>query len=90
MSDARRDSQRTHSGSESASMSSEPWVSVDVVASHLGVTKESVYRWIERKDLPAHRVGKLWKFKLSDVDVWVREGGASQASSTHPPKRAGR
>lgn len=54
----------------------EPWVPVDRVATHLGVAKDSVYRWIEAKGLPAHRVGRLWKFKLSEVDVWVHAGGA--------------
>lgn len=58
------------------SMSSEPWVSVDDVAKHLGVAKDSIYRWIDNKGLPAHRIGRLWKFKLSEVDDWVREGGA--------------
>lgn len=54
----------------------EPWVSVDMVASHLGVAKDSVYRWIEAKGLPAHRVGRLWKFRLSEIDEWVHVGGA--------------
>jgi len=57
----------------------EPWVSVDEVAKHLGVAKDTVYRWIESKGLPAHRIGRLWKFKLADVDEWVRSGGASDA-----------
>lgn len=56
----------------------EPWVSVDDVASHLGVAKDSVYRWIETKGLPAHRVGRLWKFKLSEIDAWVHAGGAGK------------
>lgn len=56
----------------------EPWVSVEDVAIHLGVAKDSVYRWIERKGLPAHRVGRLWKFRLSEVDKWIEAGGASQ------------
>jgi excisionase family DNA binding protein len=59
----------------------EPWVSVDDLAQHLGVTKDSIYRWIERKGLPARKVGKLWKFKLSEVDEWVRGGTASHATS---------
>jgi excisionase family DNA binding protein len=50
---------------------------VDEVANHLGVAKDSVYRWIETKALPAHRVGRLWKFKLSEIDEWVRAGGAA-------------
>lgn len=53
----------------------EPWVSVEGVARHLGVAKDSVYRWIETRGLPAHKIGRLWKFKLSEVDEWVRAGG---------------
>jgi excisionase family DNA binding protein len=59
----------------------EPWVSVDELTQHLGVTKDSVYRWIERKGLPARKVGKLWKFKLSEVDEWVRRGAAGRPAS---------
>jgi excisionase family DNA binding protein len=57
-------------------MTTEPWASVDDVAKHLGVAKDSVYRWIETRSLPAHKIGRLWKFKLSAVDDWVRARGA--------------
>src|SRR6185295_15945670 len=58
----------------------EPWVTVGDVARHLGVVKDSIYRWIERRGLPAQRVGRLWKLKLSEVDEWVRRGGAKDKS----------
>jgi excisionase family DNA binding protein len=59
-------------------MNAEPWVSVDQIADHLGVTRDSIYRWIDRKGLPAHRVGRLWKCQRSEVDDWVRAGGADE------------
>lgn len=66
----------------------EPWVSVDDVAKHLGVAKDSVYRWIERRALPAHKIGRLWKFKLAEVDDWVRTSGAREdADEERSPKR---
>jgi excisionase family DNA binding protein len=66
----------------------EPWVSVEDVAKHLGVVKDSIYRWIERRSLPAQRVGRLWKFKLSEVDEWVRRGGANgEQRKASPPTR---
>lgn len=69
----------------------EPWVSVDDVAAHLGVARDSVYRWIDSKGLPAHKLGKLWKFKLSEVDEWVRGGGANeQPAKRLPPTRKGK
>ncbi|MCP3105474.1 helix-turn-helix domain-containing protein [Myxococcus sp. K15C18031901] len=67
----------------------EPWVSVEDVAAHLGVARDSVYRWIEGRGLPAHKLGRLWKFKLSEVDDWVRAGGAVDDEPEAPrrPKR---
>lgn len=56
---------------------SEPWVSVDDVAVHLGLARDKVYRWIESKPLPAHWVGRLWTFKLSEIDAWVQRGAAA-------------
>jgi excisionase family DNA binding protein len=59
-------------------LSAERWTSVDEVTAHLGVSRDTIYRWIEAKALPAHRIGRLWKFKLSEIDAWVLAGGADQ------------
>jgi len=61
----------------------EPWVSVEQIAEHLGVTRDSIYRWIDRKSLPAHRLGRLWKFQVSEVDEWVRAGGADEGAAQY-------
>lgn len=53
---------------------SDPWLSADDIAAHLGVTKDTVYAWIAEKGMPAHKVGRLWKFQASEVDMWVRSG----------------
>lgn len=63
----------------------ERWVGVAEVAAHLQVAKESIYRWIESKDFPAHRVGRLLRFKLSEVDEWVTTSGGANS----PPSSSG-
>lgn len=55
----------------------EPWLSVEEIAGHLGISKETIYRWLEKGKIPAHKVGKLWKFRPSEVDQWVLAGGAN-------------
>ena len=55
----------------------ERWLSVDEIAEYLGVSKDTVYVWINEKGMPAHRMGRLWKFKREKVDGWVTSGGAS-------------
>ncbi|MCY1009523.1 response regulator [Nannocystis pusilla] len=60
---------------------SEPWASIDEVAAHLGVRKDSIYRWIERRGLPAQKIGKLWKLKLSEVDKWMLAEGQRRSET---------
>jgi excisionase family DNA binding protein len=55
----------------------EPWVTLAEVATHLQCAEETVHRWIRRKSMPALRLGRNWRFKLSEVDGWVRSGGAA-------------
>ena len=57
---------------------SERWLSVEEIADHLGVSKETIYRWVEKQKIPAHKVGRQWKFKVSDVDKWVTDGGSTE------------
>ncbi len=53
------------------------WLSVEEIAAHLGLKRDTLYRWVIRKQMPAHKVGRLWKFQLDEVDAWVRSGGAA-------------
>lgn len=57
-------------------MKPEPWVSLEEIAAHVGVSRDTVHRWIRARKMPAHRVGHLWKFKVSQVDAWVEAGKA--------------
>ena len=52
----------------------ENWISITEAAEHLGVTKDSIRKWIKKTDIPAHKIGKLWKFKKSKLDEWVKSG----------------
>lgn len=62
-------------------MAEDRWLSVDEIAEHLGVQRSTIYKWLERKNMPAHKVGKLWKFQKDEVDQWVRQG-QSEVSGT--------
>ena len=50
------------------------WVGIEEAATYLGVTKETIRNWIKKTDIPAHKIGKLWKFKISELDIWVKSG----------------
>jgi excisionase family DNA binding protein len=52
----------------------EKWVNLEDVANHLSMSKDAVRSWVRGGKLPAYKAGKMYKFKLSEVDEWVREG----------------
>jgi excisionase family DNA binding protein len=52
------------------------WFSVDDIAAYLGIKRDTVYRWISERNMPGHKIGRLWKFRKEDVDEWVKSGGA--------------
>ncbi|KAF5076350.1 Helix-turn-helix domain protein [anaerobic digester metagenome] len=56
----------------------EHWVSTKEIAIHLGVTIETIRNWIRKETIPCHKVGKLWKFRISEVDAWVTSGLARE------------
>lgn len=53
------------------------WLSIHEICDHLGVSSDTVYKWINQYAMPAHRMGRLWKFKKDEVDRWVKAGGAA-------------
>jgi DNA binding domain protein, excisionase family len=55
----------------------ENWSTLKDVQEYLGVGRESILQWINKRNMPAYKVGRLWKFKLSEVDDWIRSGGAA-------------
>ncbi len=51
------------------------WINIDEAATYLGVKPVTVRDWIRKgKGIPAHKIGKQWKFKISELDNWVKSG----------------
>jgi len=57
------------------------WLSVEEIAHYLGVSKDTVYNWINLKNMPAHKIGRLWKLKRDEIDEWVKSGGADRSNT---------
>ncbi|MBQ1736223.1 MAG: helix-turn-helix domain-containing protein [Oscillospiraceae bacterium] len=52
----------------------EKWVNLEDIAEHLSVSTDTVRAWIKNGKLPYYRAGKRYKFKISEVDAWLRDG----------------
>ncbi len=55
--------------------SMDKWISIEEAADYLGVKKVTIRDWIKKDTgIPAHKIGKLWKFKRSELDEWIKSG----------------
>ena len=52
------------------------YISIDDAANYLGIKTITLRGWLKKKEieLPAHKIGKLWKFKKTELDAWVQSG----------------
>ena len=55
------------------------YINIDEAAEYLGIKTVTLRTWIKnKKDIPAHRVGKLWKFKRMELDEWISSGKSAE------------
>lgn len=59
------------------------WLSVDEIAAYLGIKRDTVYNWITHKKMPAHKVGRFWKFRRDEVDNWITSGGSAETERSN-------
>ena len=55
------------------------WMSLEEIAKHLGVSKDTIRIWIKKETIPYHKVGRKYKFRISEVDAWVESGQSADA-----------
>ncbi len=56
----------------------ERWVSMRDITAYLGINRDTVLTWISKRGMPAVKAGRLWKFKISEVDAWMKTGKAAE------------
>lgn len=53
-------------------MIEEKWVSIEEICKHLGSSRDTVKKMVNIQGFPGYKIDRKWKFKISEVDSWVR------------------
>lgn len=64
---------------EKTTSATEHWSGLEEIANHIGVSKDTIRSWIKKEAIPHHKVGRQYKFKISEVDAWVESGQSANA-----------
>jgi len=59
------------------------------VAEYLGVTERTVYNKVRTGDLPAVKVGRLWRVRPGDLDQWLSRGSDTRELAGHAAESGG-
>ncbi|BBM48663.1 DNA binding domain, excisionase family [Leptotrichia wadei] len=55
------------------------WIGIEEAANYIGVNRDTIRNWIKKDTgIPAHKIGKLWKFKKSELDAWIKSGESAE------------
>lgn len=60
-------------------LETERWLSLEEIANHIGCSKDTIRAWIKKETIPYHKVGRQFKFKISEVDEWIQSGKSANA-----------
>ena len=56
-------------------------MTLEEVASYLRVTKKTIYRLLERRGIPATKVGRQWRFEKAAIDDWLRQSSVEKVAN---------
>ena len=63
------------------------YISLEDAALYLNIKPGTLRKWIKKKpDMPARQIGKLWKFKRSELDEWINSGKSAMIDEQNSDK----
>ena len=64
-------------------------LTIEEVAKYLRVSERTVYDWAQKGEIPAGKIGTVWRFKKSEIERWVNDrlSGDSRADAMRQPVR---
>ena len=48
-----------------------PWMTLEQTAKYLQISRDSLYKKAQRGEIPASKIGNLWRFNKNKIDAWL-------------------
>jgi excisionase family DNA binding protein len=53
----------------------ETYLDIGGVAKYLGIAEKTVRKWVLNREIPYHKIMKLIRFRISEIEEWVNTSG---------------
>lgn len=48
------------------------WLNFKELTDYLKMPRSTLYRLVQKKQLPGHKIGKVWRFDRDEIDRWIK------------------
>ena len=52
----------------------ETYLTIEELASHLKLAVKTIRRWLLNREIPFHKIKKVIRFRLSEIERWIENG----------------
>jgi excisionase family DNA binding protein len=53
----------------------ETYLTIEGLAGHLKLSEQTIRRYVLNREIPYHKIKKVIRFRLSEVETWIDQGG---------------
>ena len=53
----------------------ETYLTIDELAEYLKLANQTIRRWILNREIPFHKIKKVIRFRVSEIETWINNGG---------------
>ncbi|MCL2478305.1 MAG: helix-turn-helix domain-containing protein [Treponema sp.] len=53
----------------------EIYLTIEELAKYFKLTEQTIRRWMRNKEIPYHKIKRVIRFRISEIEKWIDEGG---------------
>ena len=61
----------------------ETYLTIEELADYLKLAEQTIRRWVFNREIPFHKIRKVIRFRVSEIEKWIEDGGYFMPQENH-------